>query len=64
MEDARNAFGEMEERDTVSWNTVIAGYARHGFGKEALEVFDMMRMTSTKPDDITLVRMPFLELCF
>ncbi|XP_052168155.1 pentatricopeptide repeat-containing protein At4g02750 [Oryza glaberrima] len=55
MEDARNAFEEMEERDVVSWNTMIAGYARHGFGKEALEIFDMMRTTSTKPDDITLV---------
>uniref|UniRef100_A0A453KM04 DYW domain-containing protein n=1 Tax=Aegilops tauschii subsp. strangulata TaxID=200361 RepID=A0A453KM04_AEGTS len=55
MEDARNAFEQMEDRDAVSWNTVIAGYARHGFGKEALEVFDMMRATSTKPDDITLV---------
>jgi pentatricopeptide repeat protein len=43
---------------------VIAGYARHGFGKEALEVFDMMRTTSTKPDDITLVSISFLELCF
>ncbi|KAG2598795.1 hypothetical protein PVAP13_5KG395100 [Panicum virgatum] len=55
MEEAHNAFEEMEERDVVSWNTMIAGYARHGFGKEALEVFDTMRKTSTKPDDITLV---------
>lgn len=54
-EDACNAFEEMEERDAVSWNTVIAGYARHGFGKDALEVFDTMRTTSTKPDNITLV---------
>ncbi|CAN6217332.1 unnamed protein product [Urochloa humidicola] len=53
--EAHNAFEEMEERDVVSWNTMIAGYARHGFGKEALEVFDTMRKTSTKPDDITLV---------
>uniref|UniRef100_K4A066 DYW domain-containing protein n=1 Tax=Setaria italica TaxID=4555 RepID=K4A066_SETIT len=55
MEEAHNAFEEMEERDVVSWNTMIAGYARHGFGKEALEFFDTMRKTSTKPDDITLV---------
>jgi pentatricopeptide repeat protein len=61
MEEAHNAFGEMEERDVVSWNTMIAGYARHGFGKEALKVFDTMRKTSTKPDDITLVKRSFME---
>jgi pentatricopeptide repeat protein len=62
MEEAHNTFEEMEERDVVSWNTMIAGYARHGFGKEALEVFDTMRKTSTKPDDITLVRTSSLEV--
>jgi pentatricopeptide repeat protein len=62
MEEAHNAFEEMMERDVVSWNTMIAGYARHDFGKEALEVFDTMRKTSTKADDITLVRTPFLEV--
>jgi pentatricopeptide repeat protein len=61
MEEAHSAFEEMEERDIVSWNTMIAGYARHGFGKEALEVFDTMRKTSTKPDDITLVSTSFLD---
>ncbi|XP_072991373.1 uncharacterized protein [Typha latifolia] len=55
IDEACKAFKEMEERDVVSWNTMIAGYARHGFGKEALEFFDMMRTTDTKPDDITMV---------
>ncbi|XP_008797547.2 pentatricopeptide repeat-containing protein At4g02750 [Phoenix dactylifera] len=55
IDEAYKAFNEMAERDVVSWNTMIAGYARHGFGKEALEIFDMMRATNTKPDDITMV---------
>ncbi|WOK99263.1 hypothetical protein Cni_G07975 [Canna indica] len=52
---AYKAFEEMIEKDVVSWNTMIVGYARHGYGKEALELFDKMRMKDTKPDDVTMV---------
>ncbi|XP_020104021.1 pentatricopeptide repeat-containing protein At4g02750 [Ananas comosus] len=56
IKEALEAFEVMEERDVVSWNTMIMGYARHGLGKESLGVFDtMMRTTNTKPDDITMV---------
>ncbi|KAG0462681.1 hypothetical protein HPP92_021157 [Vanilla planifolia] len=34
---------------------MIAGYARHGFGDKALEVFDLMRKAGTKPDEVTMV---------
>ncbi|KAM0945947.1 putative tetratricopeptide-like helical domain superfamily, DYW domain-containing protein [Dioscorea sansibarensis] len=55
IDEAYGAFKQMPLKDVVSWNTMIAGYARHGFGQEALEVFDLMRTTGIKPDDITLV---------
>jgi pentatricopeptide repeat protein len=55
MEDARKAFDEMHEKDTASWNTMISGYARHGFGLKAWEIFELMKQTQIKPDDITLV---------
>lgn len=54
IEEAFDVFEDITEKDIVSWNTMIAGYARHGFGKEALAVFESMKMT-IKPDDITLV---------
>lgn len=40
---------------TVSWNTIIVGYARHGFGKEALRIFESMTRSGVKPDEVTMV---------
>ncbi|KAK9115352.1 hypothetical protein Syun_022149 [Stephania yunnanensis] len=34
---------------------MLMGYAKHGFGREALKVFDLMRMKNIKPDDVTMV---------
>ncbi|PKA61213.1 Pentatricopeptide repeat-containing protein [Apostasia shenzhenica] len=55
VDEAYKIFQEMPQKDAVSWNTMIAGYARHGFGDNALQVFDMMRTTEIKPDGVTLV---------
>ncbi|XP_021909401.1 pentatricopeptide repeat-containing protein At4g02750 [Carica papaya] len=55
IDEAYSAFEEIAEKDAVSWNTMIAGYARHGFGKEALRVFESMKAAGTKPDDATMV---------
>ncbi|MQM09564.1 hypothetical protein Taro_042435 [Colocasia esculenta] len=55
IDEAYETFMGMIVKDVVTWNTMIAGYARHGFGREALEIFDWMLDTNTKPDDVTLV---------
>ncbi|RWR89077.1 pentatricopeptide repeat-containing protein [Cinnamomum micranthum f. kanehirae] len=55
IDQAYDAFKEMPEKDLVTWNTMIDGYAKHGFGKKALVIFESMRMTSIKPDDVTMV---------
>ncbi|CAA6671355.1 unnamed protein product [Spirodela intermedia] len=55
IDEAYDAFMEMPAKDVVTWNTMIAGFARHGFGREALEVFDWMLDLHTRPDDVTLV---------
>ncbi|KAK8948503.1 Pentatricopeptide repeat-containing protein [Platanthera zijinensis] len=54
IDGADKAFLEISHKDVVTWNTVIAGNARHGFGNKALEAFDLMR-TKMKPDNVTLV---------
>jgi pentatricopeptide repeat protein len=41
--------------DIVSWNSMIAGYAQHGYGKEALELSEQMKQLGMEPDGITLV---------
>ncbi|KAK9106125.1 hypothetical protein Scep_022969 [Stephania cephalantha] len=55
IEEAYDAFEGISEKDLVSWNTMLMGYAKHGFGREALKVFDLMRMKNIKPDDVTMV---------
>lgn len=50
-----SVFEGIREKDTVSWNTMIAGYARHGFGQKALVVFESMTKTGARADDATMV---------
>lgn len=55
VEEAYHAFEEIVDKDVISWNTMIAGYARHGFGKDALMLFESMKTVGIKPDGITMV---------
>jgi pentatricopeptide repeat protein len=52
---ACQVFCRMPQYDTVSWNAMIGGYAQHGCGKEALQLFEQMQLASTKPNHITFV---------
>eukprot|EP01018_Ginkgo_biloba_P002731 Gb_33134 [translate_table: standard] len=55
IENARDVFDKMPQRDVVSWNTMIAGYAMHGCGKDALKLFEQMQCSGINPDHVTLV---------
>ncbi|KAK3153650.1 hypothetical protein QOZ80_2BG0179030 [Eleusine coracana subsp. coracana] len=53
---ARRLFDESPVRDVVSWNTLIGGYVRRGFPREALELFwRMVEDASVKPDEVTMI---------
>ncbi|KAM0990715.1 hypothetical protein ACFX2C_009192 [Malus domestica] len=54
---ARKMFedGLTIHRDVVSWNGMIAAYAHHGCGIEAINLFNEMRKLGFKPDDVTYV---------
>eukprot|EP01018_Ginkgo_biloba_P006259 Gb_32983 [translate_table: standard] len=54
MNDAHHVFYEMPERDEVSWNAVIVGYAQQRRGMETLELFEQMTQVGMKPDKFTL----------
>lgn len=45
----------MPQKDVVSWNTMIAAFARNGYGKEALDLFHTMKTEVLKPDKITFL---------
>ncbi|MBA0861943.1 hypothetical protein Goshw_002821 [Gossypium schwendimanii] len=55
IRDARLVFDMMNERDEVSWNTMISGYSMHGLGMEALKIFQMMQDRGHKPNTLTFV---------
>eukprot|EP01018_Ginkgo_biloba_P023998 Gb_36142 [translate_table: standard] len=55
IEEACQVFEKMPVRNVVSWTAMIVGYAMHGYGKEALQLFDQMRDSGTKPDHVTFV---------
>ncbi|KAH7688149.1 TPR-like protein [Dioscorea alata] len=52
---ARELFDLSSHKDLVSWNTMIAAYAHHGHGMDAVKLFDEMKVNSFKPDDVTYV---------
>ncbi|MQL82412.1 hypothetical protein Taro_014887 [Colocasia esculenta] len=54
IEDASSSFSEIQDRETVSWSAMIGGYAQHGHGKEALELFHQMLADGVAPNHVTL----------
>ncbi|XAR60119.1 hypothetical protein NMG60_11033371 [Bertholletia excelsa] len=55
IETANEVFKRQQERDSVSWNSMISGYAQHGYGKKALKVFEEMRTRNLEIDEITFI---------
>lgn len=43
------------QRDLVCWNSMIVAYAHHGFGNEAIVLFNEMKALGYKPNDVTYV---------
>ncbi|KAG8046993.1 hypothetical protein GUJ93_ZPchr0008g12908 [Zizania palustris] len=51
----REIFDKMVSKDVISWNTMIMGYAIHGQGYTALEMFDEMKYNGLQPNESTFV---------
>ncbi|KAL3537791.1 hypothetical protein ACH5RR_001157 [Cinchona calisaya] len=52
---ARKLFDMTQEKHVTTWNAMIDGYGTHGFGEEAVELFDEMRKGHTKPNNVTFL---------
>ncbi|MED6120937.1 hypothetical protein PIB30_025566 [Stylosanthes scabra] len=51
---SRTLFSIMPEKNTVTWNSMIFGYANHGYCDEAIELFNQMEMEGkAKLDHLT-----------
>ncbi|XP_057967686.1 pentatricopeptide repeat-containing protein At3g20730-like [Malania oleifera] len=59
IEDANHAFDEMEEKNVISWTSLIAGLGKHGYGQKAIMLYKNMECHGLKPNDVT-----FLSLLF
>ncbi|KAL6967575.1 hypothetical protein U1Q18_033382 [Sarracenia purpurea var. burkii] len=55
IHNAKKVFLSMQEHDVISWNSLLSGFAYHGYGREAVEMFERMRMTKVKPDLTTFL---------
>ncbi|KAF5179777.1 Pentatricopeptide repeat-containing protein [Thalictrum thalictroides] len=54
VEDAYFIFKVMEERDTISWNSIISAYSHNQYCEDSLKCFRWMRHGNVKPDSTTL----------
>ncbi|KAK7258856.1 hypothetical protein RIF29_24444 [Crotalaria pallida] len=55
LNDSLLIFYQMTQKNSVSWNSVIAAFARHGDGLRALQFYEEMRMEGAVPTDITFL---------
>ncbi|XP_057458234.1 pentatricopeptide repeat-containing protein At3g24000, mitochondrial [Lotus japonicus] len=55
ISDARKVFDRLVKVDVVSCNSMLIGYAQHGFGKEAVVLFKQMLRDGIEPNDITFL---------
>ncbi|XP_073104516.1 pentatricopeptide repeat-containing protein At5g56310 [Elaeis guineensis] len=55
IDKAMEVFENMKHKSIVTWTTMIAGFALHGLGNEALDMFDRMERENVKPNDVTFL---------
>ncbi|XP_057841650.2 pentatricopeptide repeat-containing protein At2g22070 [Cryptomeria japonica] len=53
IQKAHELFHKIPQRNVISWNTMIAGYAQNGFCKDALRIFELIRQSGTYPDHVS-----------
>ena len=54
-EAALQVFNDMDDRNVITWTSIINGFAKHGFASKALELFYNMLETGVKPNDVTYI---------
>ena len=52
-EGASNVFIGISDKDLISWNTMLFGFAMNGWANEALAMYDSMKSNGVCPDEVT-----------
>nr|CAD1825617.1 unnamed protein product [Ananas comosus var. bracteatus] len=55
LSDANRIFKGSQNKDVITWNSLITGCAQNDLGYEALSLFNQMRLLGCSPDAVTLV---------
>ncbi|CAL9111967.1 unnamed protein product [Musa textilis] len=55
IDSSSKVFDGSRQKDLVSWNAMLLGYALHGWPSRAFEVFDKMSAHDVRPDKVTFV---------
>ncbi|KAK8483221.1 hypothetical protein V6N11_070958 [Hibiscus sabdariffa] len=55
MNSAKLLFERIHEKDVVSWNSIITGFAQNGHGEDSLNVFRMMIEANVRPNHVTFI---------
>nr|GMD51835.1 pentatricopeptide repeat-containing protein At3g02330 [Ipomoea batatas] len=55
LQDSRLMFEKAPNRDNVTWNAIICGYAQHGLAEEALQIFGHMELEGIAPNHSTFL---------
>ncbi|KZV40312.1 pentatricopeptide repeat-containing protein [Dorcoceras hygrometricum] len=55
LELARQIFNQISNKDVVVWSSMIMGYALHGLGKEAADLFNEMKHARVSPNNVTFL---------
>ncbi|KAF5182663.1 Pentatricopeptide repeat-containing protein [Thalictrum thalictroides] len=52
-EEAKRCFHEISNPSMVSWTVMITEYGKHGYGSDAIHLFEQMQLENIDPDDVT-----------
>ncbi|XP_072983475.1 pentatricopeptide repeat-containing protein At5g56310 isoform X1 [Typha latifolia] len=52
---AFDVFKKMKHKSVITWTTMIAGFALHGLGMDALKMFQQMERENVEPNDVTFL---------
>ncbi|KAH6812423.1 Tetratricopeptide repeat superfamily protein [Perilla frutescens var. frutescens] len=55
VDEAERVFINIDDRDSVSWNSMLASYAQNGLFDESLDLFREITRDGRKPDQVSVI---------
>lgn len=55
LDEAYKVFEGIRKKDLISWNVMLHGFATHGHGEKALQLFARMEKEGFSPDAVTFI---------